>query len=124
MACVSTKMAETCRSLGSYPGLPWSPWLCWGQWFVFAVTQDSIKSSTAAQDGISLQLPDPEDPRDFLMEQELGKIHLLWPGKVGQATQKCPEPFRLVRHGAVLDHVSVIILQVEFSVPLCLLWRP
>lgn len=117
-------MTETCHYLGSYPRLPWCPWLCWGQWLVFAVTQDSIKSSTAAQDGISLQLPDPEDLRDFLMEKELGKIHLLWPGRVGQSTQKCPEPFRLVRPGAVLAHVSVIILQVELSVPLCLLWRP
>lgn len=80
-------MTETYRYLGSYPMLPGSPWLCWGQWLVFAVTQDSIKSSSAAQDGVSLQLPDLEDLRDFLMEKELGKIHLPWPGSQHKSVQ-------------------------------------
>lgn len=34
---------------------------------------DDIKSVAVTQDSISLQQPDPEDQRDFLVEEKLGK---------------------------------------------------
>lgn len=71
-----------------YLGVQWSSEFRWGQWLVFG--HHIAKSLAVIQRSIGLWLSDLRD--FFFLKGNLGELTLLWPGKIGQSTQKkCPQ---------------------------------